>query len=72
MTTSQEAQLKNSLKSLKTHPHPLTDTWHFHSCNHQKWLPKQILGGKTANSVQIDPSKNKGEMLLVNTKSFIT
>ncbi len=34
---------------------PFTDTGHFHSCNHQKWLPYQILGGKTVKSVQIDP-----------------
>ncbi len=41
MTT--EAQLKFSY------------TGHFHSCNHQKWLPYPILGGKTLNNVQIEP-----------------
>ena len=30
------------------------DTRHFHSSNHHKWLPYQILGGKTVNNVQID------------------
>ncbi len=32
-----------------------TDTGHFHSSNHQKRLPYQILGGKTVGDVQIDP-----------------
>ena len=32
-----------------------TDTGYFHSSNHQKWLPNQLLGGKTAKIVQIDP-----------------
>ena len=27
----------------------------FHSSNHPKWLPYQILGGKTVINVQIDP-----------------
>ncbi len=26
----------------------------FHSSNHHKWLPYQILGGKTKKNVQID------------------
>ncbi len=31
-----------------------TDTRHFYSCNHQKWIPYQIIGGKTVMNVQID------------------
>ncbi len=27
----------------------------FHSSNHQKWLPYQILGGKPVRDVNIDP-----------------
>ncbi len=27
----------------------------FHSFNHHKWRPYQILGGKTIKNVQIDP-----------------
>ncbi len=30
---------------------PGTDTGHFHSCNHQKWLPYQIIGDKTVKNV---------------------
>ena len=32
-----------------------TDTEIFHSCNHNKWLPYQIVGGETVKNVQIDP-----------------
>ncbi len=35
---------------------PPTDTEHFHSFNHQKWLTFQILGGKPVKNVQIDPN----------------
>ena len=35
------------------------DTGHFHFCNHQKWLPYQILGGKTVKNVQIDPQQRR-------------
>ena len=33
-----------------------SDTGHFHSSNHQKWVPYQILGGKTVNNV---PGQNR-------------
>ena len=36
-----------------------TNIGHFHSCNHQKWLPYQILGCKTVMNVQIDSQKTK-------------
>ncbi len=45
-------QKLSSLKTLlikKNIPHG-----YFHSCNHKKWLPYQILGGKTVKNVQID------------------
>ena len=32
-----------------------TETQHFHSSNHHKWLPYQILGGKTVKNVQRGP-----------------
>ena len=47
---------KNSLKSQqqqKSEP-PGTDTGYFHSSNHLKLIPYQILGGKTKNNVKID------------------
>ena len=42
------------LKSLKFKTP--TDTGHFHSCNHQKWLP---LGGNTVKNVIIDPQQRR-------------
>ena len=37
----------------------LSSTKNFHSCNHQKLLPYQILGGKTEKNVQVDPQQRK-------------
>ena len=34
---------------------PTTDNGNFNSSNHQKWLPSQILGGKTVKNVPTDP-----------------
>ncbi len=42
-----------SLKSFKIQNSP--PTRHFHSCNHNKWLPYQILVDKPVNNVQISP-----------------
>ena len=50
---TKEAQLK-TLKSLKNFKPP-TNTVHFHSSNHQKWLHFKILGGQAVKNVQIDP-----------------
>ncbi len=50
----QRPQKLNFLNHLKCHPLP-TDTSRFNSFNPQKWLPYQILGGKTVENVQIDP-----------------
>ncbi len=50
MTTFTEAQLKTIFDHIKL-KHP-SNTGNFHSSNHQKWLPYQILGGK---SVKNDP-----------------
>ncbi len=58
MTTSREDQLKLSIKSLKNSRRPI-DTGHFHSSNHQKWLPFQLLGGKTLRNVQIDQQQRR-------------
>ena len=33
----------------------ITEAQPFHSSNHHKWLPRQILGGKTVKNVQISP-----------------
>ena len=52
----QGPQKLSSLKSLKN----LADANHFHSFNHHKWLPYQIIGGKTAKNVQIN-SQTKAE-----------
>ena len=41
------------LKSLRIH-NPPTDTGHFHSSSHQKWLPHQILSGKPVKDIHID------------------
>ena len=49
MTTSTEAHLKITLNSK-----PFTDTGLFNSSNQHKWLPYQILGGKSGKNVQID------------------
>ena len=32
-----------------------TEAQRFHSSNHHKWLPYQILGGKTVKNNQSDP-----------------
>ena len=49
-TKTTEAQLK----SLKINPHPPKKhrnvPW-----NHKKWLPYQIVGGKTVKNVHIEP-----------------
>ena len=47
---------REALKTLLKHVtfKTLTVTVHFHSCNHRKWLPCQILGGKLIKNVQID------------------
>ena len=57
MTRTKVAQLSKITKNAQ----PSTDTGHFHSCNHKKWLPYQILGGKIVKNVQIDPLNN-GDM----------
>ncbi len=43
-----------SLKSLKNSKHP-TDTGHYHSSYHQKWIPYKILGGKALKNVLFNP-----------------
>ncbi len=45
-------KIQNSLNLLKL---KLSHTVHFHSSNHQQWLPNQILGSKTEKKNQIDP-----------------
>ena len=49
-TCPQGSQKFSSLKLLKIRkPSPIPDT--STPANHQKWLPDQILGGKTAKSI---------------------
>ena len=36
-----------------------TEAQILNSSNHHKWLTYQILGGKTAKSVRIEPQKTK-------------
>ncbi len=51
---STEAQLKTLYNHLKFKFNS-NDTEHFQSCNHKKkWLPYQILSGKTVKNAQID------------------
>ncbi len=45
---------ENSLNSLKIQNLQSIPTGHFHSSNHQNWLPYQILGSKAVKYVQID------------------
>ena len=47
----QGPQKLSSLKSLKIQDTP-TDTVHFHSSNHQKWLPSQILTTEISSKKQ--------------------
>ncbi len=42
---------------IKRIQNPFLENGHFHSSNPQKWLPYQILGGKTVNNVQIWSTK---------------
>ena len=55
---STRPQKLSALKSLKTQ-NPPNDTEHFHSFNHQKWLPYQILGGKTGKERQNQSTTNE-------------
>ncbi len=48
---------RSSALSYYLNSKPHTDTRHLLSCNHQKWLPYQIIGVKTVKNVQIDDSK---------------
>ena len=62
-TRTTEAQLSKIISNLKH----LIDTGHFHPCNHQKWLPYQILSSKTIKNVQIDPHTSKMIYLVIST-----
>ncbi len=53
-TRTTQAQLSKIILNYPSPPLP-TDTRHFRSYNYQKWLPYQILGGKTVKTLQIDP-----------------
>ncbi len=46
---------KSSAKKITQNSKSTTDTGLFYSCNHQKWLHYQIVGGKILQNVQIDP-----------------
>ncbi len=48
-TRTTDVQLSKITKKSKI----LTDTEHFYSCNHQKWLSFQIRGGTVKNNVEI-------------------
>ncbi len=56
LTRSIEAQLKTLCNSKLP-----TDTGQFHSSNHQKWLPYEIVGGKAVKNVT--RSTNNGYMV---------
>ena len=49
-----------SLKSFKIQTPPIPNIFNFTS-HHHKWLPYQILGGKTLKNVQID--QKNGDMV---------
>ena len=52
-----EAQLSQIIENSKPPP----DTGHFHTCNHQKWLPCQIQGGENQKE-RPNRSKSNGDM----------
>ncbi len=66
--TSTEAQLKTLLNYINSKPP--TDIGHFHSFKHQKCLPYQIVGNKTANNVQIDPQTMDIWLLRLNVSGW--